>query len=238
MYFDQYTSSVRGDLNSQNKRPLNALATLTNTAIGVGQLATYRFGIDPPPPPPTQGDSLPIGSTGQWRDPAFTDPKSHHMHIGYAHELASSTTLSVDYTHLEGRNGYRLLEINPVVDGRRVLAPAFAQTFGVPNYLNGITIVASINDFRYDALTFKVQRRLPRTTLQAHYTLAGAYAYGGGYGTRQGTDFPQNPFEPEGPGEWGPTGQDERHRLVAMGVFELAYGIQLSPIFQLASARP
>jgi hypothetical protein len=48
MYFDQYTSSVRGDLNSQNKRPLNALATLTNTAIGVGQLATYRFGIDPP----------------------------------------------------------------------------------------------------------------------------------------------------------------------------------------------
>ena len=238
LYFDQYTSSVRGDLNSQNKRPLNALATLTNTAIGVGQLATYRFGIDPAPPTPTQGNSLPIGSTGQWRDPAFTDPQSHHMHIGYAHELASSTTLSVDYTHLEGRNGYRLLEINPVVNGRRVLAPQFAQTFGVPNYLNGITIVASINDFRYDALTFKVQRRLPRTTLQAHYTLAGAYAYGGGYGTRQGTDFAQNAFEPEGPGEWGPTGQDERHRLVAMGVFDLAYGIQLSPILQLASARP
>ena len=39
-------------------------------------------------------------------------------------------------------------------------------------------------------------------------------------------------------GEWGPTGTDERHRVVAMGVFELPYGIQLSPVFQAASARP
>jgi hypothetical protein len=160
------------------------------------------------------------------------------MHIGYAHELAASTSVAVDYTHIEGRNGYRQLEINPVVNGRRVLAPAFAQEFGIPNVLNGVTIIASINDFRYDALTLKLQRRLPRMTLQAHYTLAGAYAYGGGYGTRQGTGFAQNAFEPDGPGEWGPTGQDERHRVVAMGVFELAYGIQFSPILQLASARP
>jgi hypothetical protein len=44
--------------------------------------------------------------------------------------------------------------------------------------------------------------------------------------------------QPFGPGEWGPTGNDERHRLVATGVFDLAYGIQLSPVFQTASARP
>jgi hypothetical protein len=44
--------------------------------------------------------------------------------------------------------------------------------------------------------------------------------------------------QPFGPGEWGPTGADERHRLVAAGVFDLGYGIQLSPAVQLASARP
>src|ERR1051326_8408752 len=47
LYFDQYnTSAASGDLESQNRRPLNILATLVNTAVGVGQLATYRLGID------------------------------------------------------------------------------------------------------------------------------------------------------------------------------------------------
>ena len=54
IYFDQF--NINGgnvsDIFSQNKRPLNVLATLTNTAIGVGQLADFRFGIDPLPPGP------------------------------------------------------------------------------------------------------------------------------------------------------------------------------------------
>ena len=238
LYFDQYTTSVQGDLNSQNKRPLNALATLTNTAIGVGQLATYRFGIDPPPPTPTEGNSLPRGSTGQWRDPDFSDPLTHQMHIGYAHELASNTTLAVDYTHIEGLHGLRDLEINPIVDGVRVLAPEFMRVYGYPNPLNGISIKASNSESRYDALTFKLQRRIARTTLQAHYTLAGARAFGGSWGGRQGATFPQDAFDPYAEGEWGPTSNDERHRVVVMGVFELPYGIQLSPLFQAATARP
>ena len=49
---------------------------------------------------------------------------------------------------------------------------------------------------------------------------------------------PQDSFDPLAEGEWGPTLQDERHRVVATGVFELPYGIQLSPVFQAASARP
>ena len=48
----------------------------------------------------------------------------------------------------------------------------------------------------------------------------------------------QDAFDPLADGEWGPTGSDERHRVVATGVFELPYGIQLSPVFQAASARP
>ena len=38
LYFDQYnTAASAGDITAQARRPLNALATLTNTAIGVGR---------------------------------------------------------------------------------------------------------------------------------------------------------------------------------------------------------
>jgi hypothetical protein len=124
------------------------------------------------------------------------------------------------------------------VDGRRVLVPDFLRVFGIPNVLNRIDVLASIARSRYDALTVRLQRRLPRATVQAHYTLSGAYAHGGRTGWRSGAGLPQNAFDPLGPGEWGPTENDERHRVVAMGVFELPYGIQISPIVQAASARP
>src|SRR4029450_2110228 len=77
---------------------------------------------------------------------------------------------------------------------------------------------------------------------QMHYTLSGAYAYGGAIGGGVGGTGPsaraQDAFDVFAPGEWGPTVTDERHRLVAFGVFDLPYGIQLSPVFQVASARP
>ena len=50
--------------------------------------------------------------------------------------------------------------------------------------------------------------------------------------------MPINPDQPFGPGEWGPTLTDERHRFVVSGVFNLAWGIQASPVFQAGSARP
>ena len=240
IYVDQF--NINGgnisDVFSQNKRPLNVLKTLTNTAIGVGELATFRFGIDPLPTGPGRSNNLQIGSRGEWMSPDLINPRNYQGHVGYAHQLADNTSLSVDYTHVEGRNEFRTLNINPIVNGRRVLANDFQRVFGIANYLSDVRIYSSINKSEYDALTFKVQRRLPRATLQAHYTIARAYAFGGSIAARGGAPVPQDSFEPFADGEWGPTATDERHRLVAMGVFELAYGIQLSPVVQAASARP
>ena len=240
VYWDQL--NINGgnisDIYSQNKRPLNVLATRTNTAIGVGQLATFRFGVDPNPPVPSESNSLPLGATGQWLDPDISNPYNIQGHIGYAHQFGSSTSLNIDYTHVEGRNEFRTININPIVGGRRVYEPDFLRIFGTARYLNAINIYKSMNKSEYNALTFKVMRRMPRVTLQAHYTLAGAYAYGGSIAARGGVGVPVDNFDPFNESEWGPTGNDERHRAVAMGVFETVWGVQVSPIFQIASARP
>ena len=239
LYIDQYnTAASAGDITGQSARPLNSLATRTNTAIGVGELAAFRFGIDPLPPQPTQGDRLANNSTGQWINPDYNDPITHQAHIGYAHTLAANTTLAVDYTRIEGRREVRSTEINPLIGGRRLLANDFQRVFGNPTYLASTRILASINKSRYDGLTFMFQRRLPRATLQAHYTLAGAYSYGGSTGNRSGAGLAQTYDRPLDRSEWGPNGPDERHRFVATGVFDIAYGIQLSPVLQLVSARP
>ena len=238
LYIGQHTNFVLNDIASQNFRPLNALAVKTNTAIGVGELATYRFGIDPFPAQPTEGHSLPPNSAGQWLGPNVVDPHHHHMHIGYAHALAADMMVSVDYTHEEGTRALMELNANPLVNGVRVLAPDFNRVFGRPDVLSAVNVKASIGSSQVDLLTFKFQRRHARATIQAHYTLARAYAYGGSIASRGASAAPQDAFDPLAPGEWGPTGQDERHRVVAMGVFELPYGIQLSPVFQAASARP
>jgi hypothetical protein len=236
LYFDQYNMNT-GDIMFQAHYPLNALATLVNTTYGVGQLATYRFGIDPIPAQPTQGASLPPGAGGQLLAPDIVNPSSHVVHVG-AQVIAANTTVSLDYTRSMGRHEFRNLNINPLVNGQRVLAPDFLRVFGTATPMNTVNVLTSASRSEYNAFIVKLQRRLPRATLQVHYTLAAASAYGGSIASRGGAAAPQDSFKPYEPGEWGPTGNDERHRVVATGVFELRYGIQLSPVFQAASARP
>jgi hypothetical protein len=238
LYFDQYPIGGNSDIMFQNKRPIGAAATLTNTAIGVGQLANFRFGIDPLPSPPAGLDALPRNAVGQWLDPDLSDPYNHQFHLGYVQELGLNTIVAVDWTHIEGRNDYGRRNINPIVNGVRALAPDFLRVFGVTNTLSATNILASENKSRYSGVTVQFQRRHPRATIQAHYTLSGAYAYGGVIGGRGGAPLPQDAFEPFADGEWGPTTTNETHRGVIMSVIELPWGVQLSPVFQAASGRP
>src|SRR4030095_16431317 len=101
---------------------------------------------------------------------------------GYAQQLGSSTSLTVDYTRMEGRKGLRTLNANPIVNGQRVLAPEFLRVFGVANRLNAINIQTSINESQYDALMFRYLQRIPNANLQVHYTIAKAEAFGANFG--------------------------------------------------------
>jgi hypothetical protein len=109
--------------------------------------------------------------------------------------------------------------------------------FGVPNPFGRITVAQSDGRSRYDAFTVAFKRRYANHyQLNAHYTYAQSRAWFGAT-----ADFglqAQNLFNKWDPINFGPTGEDERHRFVLSGIFDLKWGFQVAPILQLASARP
>jgi hypothetical protein len=193
-------------------------------------------------------------------DPGITNPYNEQFHAGYARQLSVNMTLSADYIHVLGLREFRGLQINPLEGAWdpnavsyntcgipagtsfRRLQCAFKSALGDPKILGPITLVSSPNRSQYNEFIVHFERRSGRATFQASYTLSSAYGFGGGVSgivTAAGSVAgPQNQDLPFGPGEWGPTATDERHRVVISGVFNLPLGIQVSPIFQAASARP
>jgi hypothetical protein len=238
----------------------NIASTFVNSAVGAGQLATYIYGVSPLPPGPQPGltDLRPGGNTtGNWYHPDLSDPYNRTYHAGYTQQLTPLMALSFDVTHVDGRNDWRQYDINPIEGpwdpnassyntcgaavGYRRLQCQFQQVLGDPRILGSISAVHSNNEWRYDELIIHLESRYPRATFQASYTLSGAYAYGGAAaGATGGTGpaAPANLDQPHGPGEWGATLTDERHRVVLSAVLIAPGGIQIAPIFQAASARP
>ena len=142
LYFDQYNTARRAATSPrQNRRPLNALATLTNTAIGVGQLATYRFGIDPLPPQPTRGQHAAARlRRASGSGPNITDPRD----APGAHRLRARAGGQHDAVgRLHARRGAqrsRQLNINPIVNGRACWRRTSCASSAVPNVLNRINV--------------------------------------------------------------------------------------------------
>ena len=89
-------------------------------------------------------------------------------------------------------------------------------------------------------MSVQVQHRFANHfDLSAHYTLAKASTFGAVVGELfdyvNGVSDVRNPF---GPGDFGPSGEDVRHRLVIAGTLELPGKIELTTLSQFESARP
>ena len=240
LYYDAMTLSVAFPNLYQMKEFIKVTTTLVNTAIGRGDLATYRFGIDPPLVGAGNVTELPRGgrTTGGWYDPNLTNPYNHQTNLGFSHQLGARTVLEADYTRIRGKNYYRNSEINPLINAVRRLAPAFGATLGDPNILGATNILRSNSPWHYDELAVKLVHRAARLNWQVSYTLSNAKAYGGGVGITGATAGPQDWDAPNAPGEWGPVRVDERHRVVLFAVAELPFDIRVSPIFQASTPRP
>ena len=215
-----------------------------------------NLNIDSPPPTIPRPLTNPLsGTRGRMLDPDFEAPYTQQWNIGYAQEIGSNMAVEFDYVHILGLHEFTSLDINPRIgplinaqrsdpNPGRILTPQFAAhaaeltaAFGTATPFARITVAQSDGRSRYDAFTAAFKKRYAnKYQLNAHYTLAKAQNW---FGITQ--DFglqPQNLFVKFDPINFGPASEDERHRFVLSGIFDLPWDFQVAPIFQLASARP
>jgi hypothetical protein len=178
-----------------------------------------------------------FGGQGAIIDPNYKTPYALHAGAGMQHAFNEHWTFSADWTHENGTHAYRAY---PFAGGDSLLTPKLApddpaQADVVPN----VDVYKTDNRSSYDAVTFKLQGNMQRLNLVAHYTLGRAKTWGCTVGELfdyvNGVCDPLNAFAP---GDYGPSGEDVRHRFVLAGTAHLPLGIELSTLTQLESARP
>ena len=101
----------------QDKPTLFLTQSVSNSAIGVGSLANFVYGVSPLPPVPTNITDFPRGgnNVGAWYDPNLQDFQTDQFAAGYSHVLAPNTVVAVDYSRYNGTNGWRTQNINPLL---------------------------------------------------------------------------------------------------------------------------
>jgi hypothetical protein len=254
LFFGQGLMNTYFYPNVQSNPTVYFPLVFANSTIGSGQLANFVYGVTPLPTAPEAPTEYPRGqsSLADWYDPALKDPMSRQYHLGLSHLFSQGAVFSVDYSRIDGRHGWRVLNINPLLDHDanpatprvRPLSAETARVYGDPNLLGPVQVRASVNDSTYDEVAFKYEQRFARTAFQTNYTLAWARGYGGSSesSTQGSAGAPQIPSTTGGdiyaPWEWGPTSYDERHRVTLAGIFSLPAGFEVAPSFTVASPRP
>lgn len=146
--------------------------------------------------------------------------------------------VSADYTHEEGNHAYRAYSYT---GGVNLFTPLLAaqdpvQAEVVPN----VNVFHSDNRSSYNALFVHAQADWAgRVSLIANYTLSRAQTWGCVLGEL--FDYVNgvcDPLEPFAHGDYGPSGEDVRHRAVLGARWHLPGKLSLSTLTQAESARP
>jgi hypothetical protein len=262
IFYDQlFQNLTLFSLSQSGPEIFSTLLNLTNSAVGVGQLANFRYGVDQlPAPPPPDYSILPAGAFGRINDPNAEEPYVQKFSIGFQKAIGSRWSLSSDFVHTLGLHEPRYQNVNPRIEQvcnpaypsatpnsprcpRGVNSRYFDQAFvaaGLPaNRLEQINMFTTTNRSIFDSWVTTFKGRLGKSAVSLSYVLANSKSWGGqptaSYSGNGIAIDPENQFNEE---EYGPTRLDERHRFVASGVVELPWGFQVAPIVQLASARP
>ncbi|MGH9882861.1 MAG: TonB-dependent receptor domain-containing protein, partial [Pyrinomonadaceae bacterium] len=262
IFYDQVFQNLTLFANQQSNPTIyQTVLDLVNNSVGVGQLATFRFGVDPLPAPAVINNTeLEFGGFGRINDPLLHDPYVQKWSLGVEAQLGQNYVLSSDYVHTLGIHENRVLNINPLI--RNICDPAFPGSTPASSLcvsgastrffdrafvdaglgagrLSQINMFTANNRSRYDSWVSTLRRRTRRSQLSISYVLASSKSWGGqptaSYSGNGIAITPEIQFRPE---EYGPTRIDERHRIVASGLFDLGYGFQIAPIVQFATARP
>ena len=262
IFYDQIFQNLSlFSLSQSGPEIFSTILNLTNTAVGVGQLANYRYGVDPLPAPPTPDYSvLPTGAFGRINDPRVEEAYVQKFSIGFQKALGARWSLSSDFVHTLGINEPRYLNINPRIESvcnpaypgsnpnssrcrrginSRYFDEAFVQA-GLPaNRLEQINMFAGNNRSFFDSWTTTLKGRFGQSSATLSYVLASSDSWGGQpTASYSGNGIAIDPLLQWNEEEFGPTRLDERHRIVASAVIELPWGFQVAPFLQYASSRP
>lgn len=168
----------------------------------------------------------------------YKTPYAIHISGGLQHAFTAGWSLSLDYIHEQGNHGYRAYGYT---GGSNVFTPQLPagdplQAAVVPD----VNVFHSDNRSSYNGLMVHLQGNVARRlSLVANYTFSKAETWGCVLGELfdyvNGVCDPLNAF---GPGDYGPSGEDVRERVVVAGTWQAAAGIELSCLSQEESARP
>jgi Carboxypeptidase regulatory-like domain/TonB dependent receptor len=178
------------------------------------------------------------GGLGAIIDPDYKTPYALHATAGIQHSFNPKWALSADWTHEQGVHAYRRYNYQA---GFTLISPLFpSDPTDQMNNVPDVTVFRSDNRSRYDAMSVHLQGNVSRRfNLIVNYTLASANTWGCVLGELfdyvNGVCDPLHAFAK---GDYGPSGEDVRHRLVVAGTFYVPGGFQLATLSQAESARP
>ncbi|MDQ6652899.1 MAG: TonB-dependent receptor, partial [Acidobacteriota bacterium] len=115
IFYDQIFQNLTLFAKQQgNPTIYQTVLDLVNSSVGVGQLATFRFGIDPLPAPAVINNTdLEFGAFGRINDPTLKDPYVQKWSLGLETKLGQNYVLSSDFVHTLGIHENRVQNINP-----------------------------------------------------------------------------------------------------------------------------
>jgi hypothetical protein len=192
------------------------------------------------------------GATGNLVGSSYKTPYAIHTTGGIQHAFNQHWLVSADYVHEQGNHGYRGF---PYASGTNLFTPLISPSEPPTEYVaDQQAVVPNVNVFEsdnrssYNGLLLHMQANMNRFDLVANYQLSKAETWGCLLGEL--FDYvdgvcPNQPNQPNagllnafGQGDYGPSGEDVRHRFVLAGTFHIPGGFELSTINQVESARP
>jgi hypothetical protein len=178
------------------------------------------------------------GGTANIIDSGYRTPYAIHISGGVQHAFTANWSLSADYIHEQGNHAYRAYSYT---GGTNLFTPQLPPDD--PNqatYVPDVNVFHSDNRSSYNGLLIHLQGNLSqRLNLVANYTFSKAETWGCVLGELfdyvNGVCDPLNAF---GPGDYGPSGEDVRHRAVLAFSWHAPAGFEVSALAQAESARP
>jgi hypothetical protein len=239
LYYDNLITGVAGITKGINGRDrVRTLVASLPTTIAAWNAPGRRL-----PEPASAYPSLVISI-----DPGLETPYAHHTAAGMERELPGRIALAADFVYVRGFKQLSTLDYNPIVPSLGTNRRP-SDVNGVAGTSASVLQYTSFGETWYRGVTVTASRRfMNRHQFLLSYTLSKAEDNGTDFQSEfiaQDSGRGRNPndvnglpvaFDPDT--EKGPSVQDQRHRLVASGVYMLPKDVELSSIVTVGSGRP